>query len=79
MDQAENCANARAAGKSEDPRIRRIRFDPIREGTQALRSVRSVRWSRSTGPFDWPVRLARSTGPFAQRQRCRLVNGEHER
>ncbi len=57
MDQAENCANAGAAGKSEDPRIRRIRFDPIREGTQALRSVR---WSRSTGPFDWPVRLARS-------------------
>ena len=66
MDQAENCANARAAGKSEDPRIRRIRFDPIREGTQALRSVRSVRWSRSTGPFDWPVRPA-ATVPTGER------------
>ena len=42
MDQAANCANAGAAGKLEDPRIRRIRFDPIPEGSLA-------RWSRSTG------------------------------
>ena len=50
MDQAANCANAGAAGKSERLRIRRIRFDPILEGSLA-------RWSRSTGPIDWSDRL----------------------